>query len=261
VALPLRLRLRGVRRRGALTRRKAATRRFPLGLTLATAIGLAVAIGLGVWQLQRLAWKRNLIARVEALQSAPAQSVGPVLERLAAGEDVGFTRVRISCPGLGRAPYLELYGLREGQAGSRLVSACPVSGSRYGSILVDRGFVGDTISSRPPIDPRNTDVVEVVGVLRPPEPRTAVTPANRPEANRWFARDVPGMAAALKALDPAPIFLMAETSSNPEWLALKPSPLPAQISNRHLEYALTWFGLAAALAGVYAAFLLRRRTD
>ena len=57
---------------------------------------------------------------------------------------------------------------------------------------------------------------------------------------------------------PAPVFLMAETSTNPGWQALVPAPLPAEITNRHLEYALTWFGLAAALAGVYAALLFKR---
>ena len=51
---------------------------------------------------------------------------------------------------------------------------------------------------------------------------------------------------------------MAETSSNPEWPALIPEPLPLDIPNRHLEYALTWFGLAAALAAVYAALVRRR---
>ncbi|HEY9218358.1 MAG TPA: SURF1 family cytochrome oxidase biogenesis protein, partial [Phenylobacterium sp.] len=77
-------------------------------------------------------------------------------------------------------------------------------------------------------------------------------------ARRWFRRDIPEMAAALGAPHPAPVFLMAETSSNPEWAALKPRPLPTEIPNRHLEYALTWFGLAAALIGVYAAMLWRR---
>jgi surfeit locus 1 family protein len=67
------------------------------------------------------------------------------------------------------------------------------------------------------------------------------------------------MAKALKAERPAPTFLMAETATNPEFPALLPSPLPAEISNRHLEYALTWFGLAASLAGVYVAVLWRRR--
>jgi surfeit locus 1 family protein len=65
------------------------------------------------------------------------------------------------------------------------------------------------------------------------------------------------MARALHVSRPAPLMLMAETSTNPEWKALIPQPLPAEISNRHLEYALTWFGLAGALMAVYAAMLWR----
>lgn len=235
-------------------------RRFPVGLTVATAVALVILLFLGSWQVQRLAWKRDLLARIEALRTAPAQDIGPVLARLKRGEDVEFTRVRLpDCPGLATAPYLQLHGVREGQAGSRLISACPLQGAAYGSVLVDRGFVADTISARPPVDPAATAPVEVVGVMRKPDPASFVSPENDVAGNRWFVRDAPAMADALKVSDPAPLFLMAETSSNPEWKALNPAPLPADIPNRHLEYAITWFGLAAALVGVYAAMLLRRR--
>src|SRR4051812_4000777 len=105
---------------------KAAPHGFPIGLTLATVIALAMLIALGVWQLQRLKWKEALLAHVAALQSAQPQPLGPVLDRLAAGEDVDLTRVRVTCPGLGAAPMLELYGIKGGQAGSRLISACSV---------------------------------------------------------------------------------------------------------------------------------------
>jgi surfeit locus 1 family protein len=172
---------------------------------------------------------------------------------------VGFTRVRVVCPGLARAPFLELYGIRNGQAGWRLISACQVAGARYRSTLVDRGFVPDTVSARPPVDRGDTAPVELTGVLRAPDRASFVTPKNRPDLNRWFTRDIPAMARALGAPQPAPVVLFAETASNPAFKALTPAPLPAEIPNRHLEYALTWFGLAAALAGVYAAVLFRRR--
>ena len=67
------------------------------------------------------------------------------------------------------------------------------------------------------------------------------------------------MSAALGAARPAPVFLAAETSTNPDWQALSPVPVPADIPNNHFTYALTWFGLAAGLAGVYLAMLFRRR--
>ena len=66
------------------------------------------------------------------------------------------------------------------------------------------------------------------------------------------------MGKALGAPAPAPLFLFAETSTAPQVKALQPAPLPAEIPNRHLEYAITWFGLAGALVGVYAALLFRR---
>lgn len=237
--------------------RRPGKRGFPVGLTLVTLVAMAILIGLGAWQLQRLAWKRDVLARIEKLQASPPQPVGPVLDALSDGRDVGFVRVTATCPGLAAAPFVELYGLREGQSGVRLISACEVDALRYRTVLVDRGFVADTVSARPPVDPASRAPVQVTGVLRPPEPASFVTPPNRPD--RWFSRDVEAMAAALKAQTPAPTFLMAETSSNPEWEALIPAPLPAQIPNRHLEYAVTWFGLAGALAGVYAAMLFRRR--
>ena len=230
---------------------------FPVGLTLATAVALVILLALGTWQVQRLRWKENLLARIAALQAAPAQPIGPVLDRVAQGADADFMRVKVTCPDLGGAPFLELYSLRGGQAGSRLISACRVDSLTYRTILVDRGFVADTISARPPVDAAATASVELTGVLRKPEPGNSFSPPNRPE--RWFTRDIPAMAAALKAPDPAPMTLMAETSSNPEWKALAPAPIPADIPNRHLEYALTWYGLAAALLGVYAAMLFRRR--
>jgi surfeit locus 1 family protein len=229
---------------------------------VATAIALAILLGLGVWQLQRLKWKEGLLAHIAALQGAPARPIEAVLDDLAKGRNVDFTRVRLTCPGLGAAPFLELYGLKDGAAGSRLVSACPVASLRYRTVLVDRGFIADDVNARPPVDRAAVRPAQLTGVLRTPDRPTFVTPKNPAgAAGRWFSRDVPAMGRALGAPQPAPIFLFAETSSNPELTALQPAPLPAEIPNRHLEYALTWFGLAAALAGVYLAVLLRRRKN
>jgi len=238
-----------------------AGKSFPVGLTITTFIALGVLIWLGAWQLQRLAWKQDLLTKVAALQSAPARPLGPALQALAQGADVGFTRVRFDCPGLGAAPYLELYGVRGGQGGVRLISACAVAAGPYRSVLVDRGFVADTVAARPAIDPADRTPLALTGVLRAPEPASFVTPKNEVAANHWYSRDVAAMARKLGAKAPAPVFLMAGTSSNPGWRDLTPSPLPKEISNRHLEYALTWFGLAGALGCVYAAVLWRRRRD
>jgi surfeit locus 1 family protein len=238
-------------------------RRFPVGLTIAVAIAFAILVGLGTWQLQRMAWKEGLLARIAALQAAEAVPAEPVLARVAAGADADFTRVTVRCPDpLGAAPFLELYGLHDGRAGVRLVSVCTVAAGPYRSLLVDRGFVPDTVPFRPPFGGTGSasgpPPAEITGILRRPDHGNRFSPANTPKL--WYTRDVPAMAAALKAPAPAPLFLMAETSSNPGWSELTPAPIPADIPNNHFTYALTWYGLAAALLGVYAAMLFRRRT-
>ena len=231
--------------------------RFSVGLTIATVIAMAILVGLGVWQLQRLTWKQGLLAHVAALQSAKARDIGAVLDSLSDANDADFTRVSVTCPGLASAPFVELYGIRDGQAGVRLISACPVASARYRTVLVDRGFVADSISARPPVDAASTAPIDLVGVLRVPEHGNFVTPKNLP--GRWYTRDAAAMARHLSASAPAPLFLMAETPTNPEWKTLVPAPLPMDIPNNHFDYALTWFGLAASLACVYAADLIRRR--
>ncbi|WP_304171230.1 SURF1 family protein [Phenylobacterium aquaticum] len=234
------------------------SRRFPIGLTIAAAIAFTILIGLGVWQVKRLAWKEALLARIAALQAAPARPLAGALVDMAAGGDADFTRVIVQCPGLAKKPFLELYAVREGEAGLRLISACKVAEGGYDAILVDRGFVSGSVSARPPVDAADATPFTLTGVLRRPDKPTFVTPPNEVAKNHWYWRDAKAMAQALGAARPAPQVLMAETPTNPNWPALVPAPVPAEIPNRHLEYALTWFGLAAALAGVYAALLWRK---
>ena len=232
-------------------------RGFPVGLTIAALIAFAILIGLGAWQLHRLSWKKELLANIAAAQAAPAQPIERVLNALANGHNVDFTRVEVTCRGLARAQAVELYALKGGEIGSRLISSCPVLTALYRSILVDRGFIPDTVAARPLPDPLVIDDVEVVGILRTPERGNFMTPPNT--AKRWYLHNAQAMGKALNTVQPvAPVFLMAETSSNPEFRALEPAPFPVDIPNRHLEYALTWFGLAGALAGVYGAAVFKR---
>lgn len=235
-----------------------AKSRFPIGLTIAVVVSMAIMIALGVWQIQRMHWKEGVLAHVAALKTAPPVPAGPVL---AGNSDVDFRRVVLDCPGLGAAPFVELYGVREGEAGSRLISACAVEAGPYRSVLVDRGFVQDTISARPPVDGADNAPLRVTGLLRVPEKGNWFSPPNDPARRRFYIRDVAEMARVLGAPAPAPVFLLAESATNPEWPALVPAPLPEDIPNNHMQYVLTWFGLAAALAGVYAAVLWRRLKD
>lgn len=224
--------------------------RFPWVLTVLTALALAVLVSLGVWQVQRMAWKEGLL---DAADAAAARPAAPLETVLAEGGDPEFRKVLVDCPGLATAPFVELRTIEDGTPGVRLISACRAAGRTW---LVDRGFVAETVSARPPVQPDNVSA-RVVAVARTAPPPAPMTPPA--EGRIFYGRDAAAMARALGvAGGVAPWTLYAVTSSNPEWGALKPSAPPAAFSNNHLGYALTWFGLAAALAAVYAALVWRR---
>ncbi|HST92732.1 MAG TPA: SURF1 family cytochrome oxidase biogenesis protein [Brevundimonas sp.] len=226
------------------------TRRFPWALTLVCAIAFVLLCGLGFWQVQRMQWKAQLIARAEA---AASQSPVPVMEAYRPSGE--FRRVVIDCPGLATAPFVELRTVEGGEVGVRLISACALPTQRFVT-LVDRGFVAETVSARPPVSPSLTPI-RIEGQLRmPPKPSQFAPP---PQGNVYYGRDHRAMATAL-GVDRwlASPMIFALTSSNPEWSGLRPSAPPPAFANNHLGYALTWFGLALAVVGFYIALLRRK---
>jgi surfeit locus 1 family protein len=216
---------------------RSSSRRFPVGLTIAAAIASAILIGLGVWQLHRLKWKEHLLARVAALRTAEAQPLAPVLARAVRGGDVEFTRVWADCgEAPAERPVTFRYGVEQGQMVWRPLAACMAYAPPFDGIVVDRGVSERTRGMTEPQQMVLPALKHVVGVLRKPG-----TPL-----------------AALGLRRRAPYLLVAENETPTAPPGVTPAPLPADIPNRHLEYALTWFGLAGALAGVYAALLWRR---
>ena len=226
---------------------EATRARFPFGLTLAALLALALLCGLGVWQVQRMQWKNGLIDQAEAAADLPPAPLASVM----ALHDPAFRKVAVDCPGLATAPYVELQTIHDGQPGVRLISACRPT-DFPAVFLIDRGFVSETISARPPVVASTASFPVVAEVRETPPPGPMALPVDK---GRFFARDMAGMAEALGVADPDPNTLFALTSSNPEWQALEPSAPPAAFSNNHLGYALTWFGLALALVGFYIVLL------
>ncbi len=226
-------------------------RRFPWVLTVISVVAFAILIMLGVWQVERLQWKEGLIARAEAAADAPPAAPAQVL----GADDPEFLRVALTCPGLATAPFVELQSIHEGRPGVRLISACRHPGYPR-TLLIDRGFVADEISARPPVSASDAPVELIAQVRATPAPGPMALAA---EGRRFFARDNAAMARGLGVEGPmAPWTLFATDSSNPDWRALQPTAPPAAFANNHLGYAITWFGLALALAGVYIALLRRK---
>jgi surfeit locus 1 family protein len=217
-------------------------RRFPIGLTIATLIAFAILCALGVWQVKRLAWKEDLLARIEVLKTAPAQPLAAVMARAEKGEDVAWTRVSVDCAADQPETLPLVYGVRDGDIVWRATAICRTSAAGYGAILLDLGVLKAQTGQSTPAPVALAAPARAVGVLMAP---------------KQLGGDRAATVARFAADKPAPYILMVE-SATPVPPGVTPAPLPAEISNRHLEYALTWFGLAVTLLFIYAAMLWRK---
>jgi surfeit locus 1 family protein len=215
---------------------------FPFGLTIATAIAFAILCFLGAWQMKRLAWKQDLLARIETLKTAPPVPLATVLTATATVEDAAWRRVSVACQSVGLPPLSLAYGIREGDVVWRAQALCGLGEGPYNLILVDRGVVTDLTGKVDTPSRAFAEPGQVTGVLIP---------------LKQMGGDRAKAVAGIAGRTPAPLALMVEHET-PAPAGIVPAPLPAEISNRHLEYALTWFGLAVTLLFIYAAMLWRR---
>jgi surfeit locus 1 family protein len=240
----------------------AVARRFPWGLTVTALIALALLVGLGVWQVRRLAWKEALLAKIAALQYAPAR---PLSDVLAQKGSVEFVRVEAACaPAPVGARSLYRYAVRDDRVGWRLLGACRVVAGPYDGVVLDRGiierFMGAT-SPQPASFPRAT---AVVGVLRSAGATPLLGPALMEQGPGYVAYRVldpatlAQIAHAQGLARPAPYVLAVEQEA-PPLAGVTPAALPQDIPNNHLVYALTWFSLALILVWFYGAMLIRWR--
>ena len=218
------------------------TRRLLLPLLFGLA-GTAILISLGIWQLQRLTWKESVLAEIDArIGGAPAA--------LPASPDPGtdrFLPVRLSGETEAREILVQASAKRIGP-GFRVITPF-VSGGRR--ILLDRGFIRAGAKA----DPRPALAMTVEGNLHWPDEVDGFTPEPDPDAGLWFARDVAGMAAHLET-EPVLVILRAASVEQPGIIAFPVDS--AGIPNDHLQYAITWFLLAAVWVGM-TIYLLRRR--
>jgi surfeit locus 1 family protein len=222
--------------------------------TVLSVIMLAVLLGLGAWQLQRKAWKDGLITRIENRASGEPVSIASAEAKMRATGDIEYLRVRIR----GRFRHdLERYLYVPAPGGLGFHVYTPLEGDGRRVLWVNRGFVPEALK-----DPGTrsgglpSGPVEVIGLVRASAEKGLFVPANQPERNLWFWRSLPEMHASAfgaTGVDFVPFFVDAEARPAPyDWP--KAGVTNLRPSNRHLEYALTWYGLAIALIVVYAVF-------
>lgn len=224
-------------------------RRF---LVLLCLCGAALFSALGVWQVERRAWKLDLIARVDARIHAPPTAV-PGRKDWAGinARDDEYRRVRTSGTFLNDRETL-VDALTEQGAGFWVVTPLQTDS---GTILVNRGFVPP---ERKAPEARSAGLragrVEVTGLLRMSEPKGRLLRPNRPAEDRWYSRDVAAIAKTRGLTNVAPFFIDADAMPNPGGYPIGGLTV-VTFRNMHLVYAVTWFGLAAlCVAGLVVLF-------
>ena len=216
---------------------------------------LVVLLGLGTWQVERLIWKERLIAARQAAVDAPPVGLP---SSLTAARALEYHLVSATGHFLNdRELYLGATS-EDGRPGYQVITPLVLADGRV--LLVERGFVPQQRK-----DPQSRaageleGAVTVTGLLRvaPPGKPHWFVPDNSAERNYWFYVDIPAMAAASRVENVLPFYVDADATPNPGGLP-EGGQTRLDLPNNHLQYAITWYALAAGLIVVYAVFIRRR---
>ena len=219
---------------------------------------LAVLLGLGVWQLERKTWKEDLIDTLtRRLESDPVELPKPADWARLDAANAEFQRVHVTVQ-FGKASDALVYTsgsqLRDDVKGTGFFVFSPAKLAGGPSIVINRGFVPDKNY------PQAERMQEIVGVLRWPEAPSLFVPDRDSAGTTWFVRDHLAMARTLGWGDVAPFYIEQEDPVPPGGLP-HPSVLKVRLRNEHLQYAITWFGLAGVLVIMFAVWGFWQRRD
>lgn len=208
-------------------------------------IGCAILLALGGWQVQRLGWKTTILTQMSARISAPPVALP------ADPDSVSDRYLSVRITGQTTGQELDvLASTKQRGAVYRVISPVVLEDGRR--IIADLGVIPTTAKDTP----RPAQEVTITGNLHWPQETDGYTPDADIDANIWFARDVPAMAATLET---EPVLVVAR-ALEPEIDGIAPLPVSVDaIPNNHREYAITWFALALVWAGMTAYLLWRMR--
>ncbi len=239
-------------------------RRSTTVLVVLVLTGALMALGfmaLGLWQVQRLSWKTDLIARIDRQLRAdpsplPAPADWPAITR----ERDEYRRLQAQ----GRYDHgRETLVRGASELGTGYWVLTPLQTGAGTWVLVNRGFVPQEMRTRVPQEPQGAMPATVVGLLRLSEPGGNLLQPNEPAAGRWYSRDVAAIAAARGLQGPvAPFFIDAQALPGASATAdtwPRAGLTVIRFSNNHLAYALTWFALAAIMLGAVGYLLVDER--
>lgn len=226
------------------------TGKFWLGLVLLP-IALAVLVSLGTWQVKRLHWKEDLLAAIEQRSQADPVDVSAIKAALGAGEPIDYRAARASGRFLNDRER-HFFATFEGQSGFYVYTPLELDDGRL--LFVNRGFVPydrKEPSTRPQSLVEGVQTITGLARARLEEKPSFMVPENDEAANIFYWKDLDRMAAStgLAADKVLPFFLDADSTPVPGGLP-RGGVTVIDLPNSHLQYAITWYGLALALLGV-----------
>jgi surfeit locus 1 family protein len=237
----------------------AARRKLPVFTGIAVLIALAILISLGTWQVERLHWKEGLIADIAARRGSAPVPLANIEQMLASGVDIEYRPVTVS------GHYVHdkerhFFATWHGETGYFVYTPLQLSDGRY--LFVNRGFVPyDNKEPETRIKGEVSGVQSVIGLARNKlagKPSWLV-PENDVAKNIFYWKDLDVMAAST-GLDKGSVvlfFVDADSTPNPGGLPVG-GVTEIDLPNNHLQYAFTWYGLAAALVAVVAIAWFRK---
>lgn len=246
---------------------QATRRRSITGLGIVTLVIVGVLLSLGFWQLQRRTEKHALIAALtERLAGAPGALPAPATWSALTPAHDEFRRVSFSATfktGPDAMVYSSGSGVRPDVPGPVTWAFLPAALPDGETVVINAGFVQNTMQDRGQQDrvvrTLITGVpVTMTGYLRFPETAGTLTPQDDVNKRLWFNRDQREMAKALSWGEVAPFYIDLETPVPANGIP-KPGPLEVHLKDDHMQYAITWFGLAAAVVIAFGVWIKGQR--
>ena len=237
----------------------AARRKLPVFTGIAVLIALAILISLGTWQVERLYWKEGLLADIAARRNAAPVQLADIEQMLSSGTDIEYRPVTVTGRYVNNKERHFLATWR-GEAGFYVYTPLELADGRY--LFVNRGFV--PYENKEPemrMQGQLTGEQSVTGLARnrlPGKP-SWVVPDNDIAKNIFYWKDIDAMASSdgFDVSKVVPFFIDADSTPNPKGFPIG-GVTEIDLPNNHLEYAFTWYGLAAVLVVVVALSWFRK---
>lgn len=230
-----------------------------LGAFVLLVTAFAILVSLGTWQMQRMYWKEGLLSAMAERRSAPPAPLAEIEKILADGGDIDYRTVSVA-GGFDHTKERHFFATYNGRTGYYVFTPLTLDDGRF--LFVNRGFVPfEQKDSSTRLAGELPAFVGIHGLARPKlaEKPSSIVPDNDLVKNIFYWKDLDTMASSvgLPVEKVVPLFVDADATPNPGGLPIG-GVTQFDLPNNHLQYALTWYGLAAALVLVSGVYIVRR---